>query len=73
MEAITGVDDGAIQPKEGDEGRSDVMEGWWLGRVGWGLVGNVVDMSATCQQQAQISKILKKVTCVIGSNHFFTP
>ncbi len=38
MEAITGVDDGAIQPNEGDEGRSDVVEGWWLGRVGRGEV-----------------------------------
>ena len=30
-EAITGVDDGAIQLKEGDEGSSNVVEGWWMG------------------------------------------
>ncbi len=33
-EAITCVDDGAIQLEEGDEGNSDVVEGWWVCCVG---------------------------------------
>ncbi len=30
LEAITSIVDGAIQPKEGDEGGLDVMEGRWV-------------------------------------------
>ncbi len=30
LETITGVDDGVVQLKEGDEGSLDVMEGWWV-------------------------------------------
>ncbi len=36
------------------------------------FVGNVVDMLLTCWQQAQMSKFLKKDTCVIDTN-FFLP
>ncbi len=38
MEAISGIDDGAVQPEEGDDGGSNFVEGRGWGRLGGSYV-----------------------------------